>query len=268
MLWGRRVTLQIGQPDGAGRSYSDLRINFRAKQTLDATPNSAEILLYNPSDQSLAEVQRPDAVVRLIAGYEIPRLIFVGEPIPHGVRIERRGPDRILVIEAQDGSRAYRAGRVEVSIPRATTVGEVFDTVARQMGLPIGSVRGVDRSIALPHGLTLAGAARDVLDRLAAMSGADWSITDGAIDVVPRGGDTGERAVVFSTKQGNLVGSPKRTVEGVEIVGLLEPTMRPGRAFVVDSRDVRGTFVARDVTHTGDTGYSPEFYTLIAGVPR
>lgn len=268
MLWGRHVTLQIGQPGETGRSFSGLRISFRVKQTIDATPNSASIQAFNVSDQSVAELQRPGAVVRLIAGYDVPRLLFVGDPIPYGVRFERRGADRVLSIEAQDGSRRYRGAFVNVSIRRPTTLGEAFDAVAEQIGLPQGSIRGVDRARELPDGVTFTGNARDVMDRIARMSDADWTITDGAIDVIPRGGDTGERAVVFSVEQGNLIGSPKRTEQGVEVVGLLEPTMRPGRPFVVRSRELSGAFVAREVTHTGDSGYSPEFYTSIVGVPR
>lgn len=268
MMFGRKVTLQIGQPDTVGRSFTDLRIAFRVDMTRDATPNSASILAYNLSPESIALIQRPGSVVRLLAGYDVPRLVFVGDPIRDGVRLEKRGPDRILSIEAQDGGNRYRATRVHVSFATDTTVDQVFEHVAEQMGLPTGYVR-IDRLKRFPSGVVLSGDARDVLDRIATMSGADWTITDGTLNVIPKGEASGEPAVKFSTEQGNLIGSPSKMGNGgVEIVGLLEPALRPGRSFVVKSSILTGAYVATEVSFVGDSGFDNPYYTIATGVPR
>lgn len=265
-LFGRQVLVEVGVPGQVGRRFSDLRVTFQVKEARTSTPRSATVDIYNPNPDSIAAAQQRGAVARVFAGYDLPRLIFQGDPVKGGVRLDRRGPDRILHLELQDSGRALAERRINVSFATPTTARQVYDAVAAQLGLPAGTIRLPDRE--LPHGVHLQGRAAEVLDRLARSSGADWFVRDGAVQFVGRGEDTGETALVISSAQGNLIGSPAPKEDGaIEVVALLDPSMRAGIPFVLDSLDYRGTYVARSVDFDGDT-HGAAFYMRVTGAPR
>lgn len=268
-LFQRQVILQLGTEGSEGKSFSDLRIDFRVDHTRTGTPNKGVIMAYNLNEESVALLQQPDAIVRLIAGYDVPRQIFRGSPVANGVQLEKQGPDRILKIEAEDSGRQLAAARLNVSFDTQVTIREVFDEVAAQLGLPAGTIRLGDESITYPNGIHLAGPARDILDRLALSTQSDVFTRDGALYAIPTdGGDTGETAVVFSSELGNLIGSPSPKDKGVEVTALLEPSIRPGRPFRLRSRRYNGDYVARDVSFVGSSGWDTAFYVVVTGRER
>lgn len=264
MLFGRQVILQLGTEGETGKSFRDLRVGFNVKMSRSSTPNTATIKAYNVNAGTVALLQQPRAVARLLVGYDTPQLIFTGNPVKNGVTLERQGPDRILTIEAADGGRAWQEARVSIAFATETTLRQVYDEVARQMGLPAGTIR-VSEDVVFSQGLTLSGPARDVMDRIARSTSSDVFIRDGVLQLVGTGEDTGEQAVVFSTKTGNLIGAPSRKDAGVEVTALIAPALRPGRKFVVESADINGVFVAGDVEFDGDSGFAQPFYVKTTG---
>jgi len=254
----------MGKAGETGRSWRDLRVSFRVKMSLGRTPNSATIKVYNLSTDSITLAQEPDTVVRVLAGYDAPRLLFQGNPVTGGVDLAHEGPDRILTVEAKDGGREFKRARLNVSFATGTPVREVVETAARAMNLATGTIQIPD-DLTLDQGVTLAGPARDLLDRVALAANADWSIQDGVLQILDRDKNTAAEAVLFSADTGNLVGSPKPKDNGIEIKGLLETSIRPGGTFGVQSRDYGGLYKARDVEFEGDTGFDTPFYVIITG---
>lgn len=265
-LWQRQVIVRIGPPGGTGREFTQLRTTFDITMTRESTPNEGTIEVYNVAPDSAALIQDANNVVELLVGYDVPRLIFRGNPVKDGVRVETRGADRVLHIEAQDGARAYESGRVSVSFSQEVTLAQVFDEVASQLGLPTGTIR-TDSSMRFVNGVTICGQARDVLDQLALSNGSNWLVRDGVLSFVGAGEDTGEQAVVFSASTGNLVGSPTVKDGALTIKALIEPSMRPGKAFRVVSRDTNGDYTASEVKFAGDSTQG-EFYVTVTGDPR
>lgn len=270
-LFGRRVIVELGTAGASGKRIEGLRIGFGVQMDDGSEPNKAKLEIYNASRETVAQMQASDAMVRLLVGYQseggAPRLLFQGNPIDAGVKLDRRGPDRVLVIEAQDGGREYSTSYVSESYSTATTSGQLFAAMAAALGLPLGNVAAVVSDVSFPHGIATVGPVRDKMNRIAAMSGARWQIRDGALQVWAIGGSTGEEAVVFSASAGNLIGSPKPTDDGVEITALLAPTLRPGKPFRVESEDVNGDYVAAAVQFRGDSGWGREFYVTAKGTP-
>ncbi len=264
-LFGRAVAIEFGRPGRAGTRHADLDVEFTASHTASATPSKAAIKVYNFAASSLAALAERDVVVRLFAGYGAPRLIFAGSPVKGGVITARDGADRVTTIEVADGGRAYQGARVDVSFGATASWREVFAAVVDATGYasPPALPAAVD-AVAFAGGVHLAGPARDVLDRLATAAGARWYVRDGALYGVAVGEGTGEPAPVFGPRTG-LVGAPTTTPEGdVSIRALLDPSMRPGRPYRIESATVTGDYVARDVTFEGSTR-GAAFYVVIRG---
>ncbi len=265
-LFDRQVIVEVGVPGQTGRRFTDLRMTLQVKDARTSTPRSATVEVYNPSPDSIAAAQQRGATVRVLAGYELPRLVFQGDPVKGGVRLDRRSTDRVLHLELQDGGRALTEARVNVSFSTSTTARQVYDAVAAQLGLPAGTIRLPDRE--LPHGVHLQGRASEVLDRLARSAGSDWFVRDGAVQFIGRKESTGETALVISGTNGNLIGSPAPKEDGsIEVTALLDPSMRAGMPFVLDSLDYRGTYTAKSVDFDADT-HGAAFYMRVTGAPR
>lgn len=275
-LFGRQVYVELG-PEGvpSGVQLRDLRIGFKVSFKAGKATSTGTIRIWNPAPTSIAAIRLPKAVVRLFAGYDpLPRLLFVGSPTPAGITVDVEGGDQILQLDATDGGASY-ATTIVVSYATPTTLGQVLALVLAQTQWGRGMIGIPDSTPMFPHGVTIVGRPSEVMDRIAAAvpaPGADWFVRDGAVYVVPRGTSTPEAAPLLSSTQGNLIGSPTYGQKGqIKVRALIDATMRPGRAFVVQSVGVNGTYIASDIDFTGDSGYERDFYMDItakpAGVP-
>lgn len=268
-LFGRKVSLTFGLPGTEGKEFTDLRIRFRVEHRKSGDPNKAIIEVYNLSKESSTLLQNPDVVVRLSAGYETPRQIFIGEPVKNGVTIRRETVDRVTRIEALDSGKAYQEARVDTTFATGTTLEEVLAVVSDSFGLPFGTTTIPENDVNYPDGLSLSGPSRDIMDTLAESVGADWFINDGVINFVDKDQPASLNGPLFSVSNGNLIGSPSPKEEGlIDIVSLLDPAIRPGTAFRVESEQFTGDYTARDVIFAGDSGWETPFYVNIVGERR
>lgn len=272
MLFDRRARLQIGLPGTTGKEFlcggpGEFRLTFDVKMSATGDPNTGTVELYNVNPATIALAQNPECEVRLLVGYgDVQTLLFVGNPIADGVSAPRRGPDRVLHIEAADGGRAYGEARCSISMATATTAQQVFDEIIRQTGLALGVVRVP--SYTFQAGYIFQGQASDALAKLASACGATTYTRDGGLVFIEAGGDTGEQAVVYSGSAGNLIGSPTPKAEGkMEVKALLSPTIRPGKVFSLESLDYSGLYIAEDVGFKGDT-HGQDWYVTVIGVAR
>ncbi len=89
-LFGRHVLVDLGTEGATGVRLNDdpnvpqLRVAFRVEMTRSSDPHKATIRVWNPSPVTVGLMQAPRAAVRLFVGYDVPRLVFVGNPIRNG----------------------------------------------------------------------------------------------------------------------------------------------------------------------------------------
>ncbi|MEL6348041.1 MAG: hypothetical protein AAFV53_33345 [Myxococcota bacterium] len=265
-LFIRQVALQIGDNSGAFQEYTGLRVRFRVEMSQSGSPNEAKIEVYNLTRQTRDLLSRSDAIVRLLAGYDVPQQLFVGRPISGGVRVDRRETDRITTIEAQDGGIELSA-QVSLTYAADVTAREVLDDVRAQAGLGLGLFDVPD--VRFVGGGVWRGTVGQVLRELGQGLGRRLFVRDGAIVSLSAGGSTGERAPVFSVQAGNLIGSPTPKDKGeVEVRALLGGAegLRPGKPFRLQSEQYTGDYVAQEVVFTGDT-WGQAFYVEVTGRP-
>lgn len=267
ILFNRQVIVRLIPPGGgSARELRGLRVSFEVRMSASGTPNQGTIQIWNPAPESVSVIQQPGATIELWAGYDVPTLLFRGNPSTSGVTLTRPVPDRVLKVEAQDGGDTYSLARVTISTAAPITAEAIVAEALRQAGVPAGAVR-VPPGYALPS-FTFQGALRDLMVRLAELTGAQWFLRDGAVCFLEAGGDTGEQAIRISGQAGNLIGSPAPKDGSVEVKALLAPTLRPGMLFELQSLDYNGLYVASDVKFTGDSGFDTPFYMITVGAPR
>lgn len=269
-LFGRQVWIEIGPEGGPGVRHAALRVGFKIEHKASKAVNTGEIRIWNPAPSTISALSVPGVSIRLLVGYDAPMVVFQGPPVKDGLELKKDGADRILKVDAADGGRAYVGTRINTSFTTPTTFGQVLALVLAETLWHRGYIDPAIESVSLPHGIVLTGRPSEIMDRLAAAAlplGADWFVRDNALYLVPRGQATPEVAPLISSGTGNLIGSPTQTKKGCKVTALIDATMRPGRSFIVESLLVNGTYVARDVTFEGDSGYDKEFYMKIVGRP-
>lgn len=269
-LFGRQVWVEIGPEGGPGVRHTGLRVSFKVEHKASKAVSTAEISVYNPAPSTIAALRVPGSAIRVLAGYDVPRVMFQGPPVKDGIEYKTEGADRILKVDAADGVRAYVGTLINTSFTTPTTFGQVLALVLAQTLWFRGFIDPAIEAVALPHGIVLTGRPAEIMDRLAAAAqpaGADWFVRDHALYLVPRGQATPEAAPLISGVQGNLIGSPTPTKKGTKVRALLDASMRPGRSFVLQSLLVSGTFVCRDVSFEGDSGWDGAFYMTLTGRP-
>lgn len=245
----------------------DLRIAFDIEKTRDTTANRALIQVYNLAPATRGRIKDNDIVVQLLAGYaqgDGPKLIFKGEirTIVH----KRQGPDVVTTIETQDGVVPLRDTRLTASYAPSTDAITAVREIAAKFGIP---VKLFDEPVGtFDNGYAFAGPAKDALEEVCRRFDLEWSVQDGAVQVVAAGGTTSEPVILLSADSG-LIGNPERLTYKVtdltnprkrtkaqadwRVRSLLHPDLNPARKLRLESIDVKGDFSIETLKHAGDT---------------
>ncbi len=257
-LFDRRVVLRIGDLE-----WTDLRVVFSVRRSTRKRPNLARaIRVYGLSRDTVGSVMAPGSLVQLSAGYATTaEVVFTGQLTR--AQVLREGPDLVAEITARDGGTAWQASASRV-FGGSVTVASAVASLASDMGLAVsastlGSITGSTRRTVVARGY-----ARDALDDLLRAAGYEWSIQDGALQVLQVGQALANTAVVLSAGTG-LVNEPQPMEKGRGWVvqSLMQPKIRPGRVVVLESVRASGAYRCTVVEHNGDT-HSAQPWTTVA----
>ena len=258
-LFNRAVRVSVDDIE-----VTQLRVQLKIKKTLGKEPNTCELAIFNLASSTRAGMQKRGAAVIVEAGYtDTLSQVFSGDArtIDH----VQQGADWVTKVQCGDGERAYRHAQLWESFRPGTTVADVADRVIRAMGLD-GSraIKFLRENVReqFTQGFCASGRASAELDRLVRACGMEWSIQDGAVQILKRGATTSTQILELAPDTG-LIGSPEHGSPGQEpkqdksrilkVKSLLQPQMRPGGQLRVKAEGVEGTYRIQLVTHSGDT---------------
>ncbi|WP_283147598.1 phage protein [Silvimonas soli] len=236
----RKASLLIGD-DKEALDLSQLRFRFAIHRGDSKTPNSADIRVYNLSDETCQKIQKEFTRVVLQAGYEENfGLIFDGTTVQF-----RRGresqTDTYLDITAADGDRAYNFAVMNMSLAAGASVDDQIAAIIQSMvphGVTLGYKPPALTGNTLPRGKTYFGAAKTYLDDLVKTISAKWSIQDGKVEIIPLDAYIpGEIPAV--TAATGMVGLPEQTQNGIKVRMLLNPAIRIGRLIQLDNASIQ-----------------------------
>lgn len=239
--WKRVSQVVVGKA-GAGLLIQDLRIVFEVKKTIEPTPNSAEIKIYNLNQEHEEQIKNEFDDVLLNAGYSgAAQMIFRGN-IQHVYRY-RDKMDWITQIIAGDGDQDFQKATMNETLAAGTTPDQVVSrAVASFMG---GTTRGhiVTKAAPLPRGKVISGNTRTILDRTAKESGANWSIQDGQLVMVPTSDTLPTEAIVLTYETG-LLSAPEVNDKGVAAACLMNPQIRVNGKIKLDNNTIKAKVAA------------------------
>jgi hypothetical protein len=261
-LFDRRATLTVGTIQI--KAYEDpraaLRFRFEVEKTLDPKPNKATVTIYNLNPTHGQALEGFDEVpVQIEAGYkDAKEVLFLGNLRTSGSQDVL--PDTLTTIASGDGEKAMRTARVQATFAKTKPTDAVLRELARALGVQPGNL---DKAVVrlktalntgpFSKGTVLSGSASREMTRVCGSLGLEWSIHNGALQILERGQVLQDRAILCSPLTG-MLGSP--TIDGKGVLTtrmLLATNVFPGRLLQLDSFRLKGGFRIIETKHTGDT---------------
>jgi hypothetical protein len=256
-LFGRVAWLQMGTIE-----VHNLRVSFIIDKSDEPEPNTAEIAVWNlaRNTKALLKTQIP-LYVKLVAGYDgNESQLFEGDINPDGISSVKDNVDWVTTFRAGDGLEAYRSARIQESFKKGTNIITIIKKLANSMGVGLGNaiekISQGDVSGALTEmveGATISGPVPREFDRLLASIGYTYSIQDGQLQIIEKGGQI-LRQVAHLTPDTGLIGSPEPGADGfTKFRSLLQPKLVPSHQVKLETSSYNGLYVLRKIRHNGDT---------------
>jgi len=256
---GRGGSLLINQ---GGINKHDIKIAFDVGKSISSTQNYARIQIWNLTESHRNSMGKELDNITLEAGYMPPTgggnvgIIFKGQI--RDVEHKREGPDIITEISCGEGDKAFRKATISKSYKAGTEVKEVVEDIYKEL-----EKEGVDRGEwKFPEDLpkfkrpyTVCGSCKREMDTLSRSKDFYWSVQNGALEIIPSDGFVG--SVILVTPQTGLVGTPTITDNGIKVIALLNPAIRPNRPVRVESDTLEmnaenGEYRVSECVYSGD----------------
>lgn len=247
------------------------RVSFRAEKTLKPEPNKCEISIHNLSAEQRGQIEelRPKAgdargIPLLIeAGYKSTGLTQIWLGDLRTAYSEYSKPDWVTKIETGDGE-AAKGSTVHVAYGPGTSPDVALRAIVKALGIDEGNaaaaavkLRQAGGASLFPKRLVLSGSASRTLDLFCQSAGLEYSVQDGAVQILDRGKVLSSKAVKLGPRTG-LIESPSVDPKGVlSFKMLIQPDIKCGSLLVVDSSTAKGNYRITKATWEGDTHAQP-----------
>ena len=256
-LYDRVASLQVDTLVLTG-----LRFAFKVEHTLRPRPGKAEVRVFNLTKAHRDQLDSLDGVATVLdAGYAATGMATLFSGTLRRVSHERLdGNTWVTKVEGEDGGRQRRTARTSRSFRAGTPLRTIFLALAQDLGVGSGNTSQATASALLDSvgntvvtGTSLRGMVAEELDRLCAGAGLEWSIQNGALQILPLGTALSGQAIVLSPTSG-LIGSPTKEQRGrVKFRSLINPEIVPGKQVRIQSRVVAGAYRVDKCAWSGDT---------------
>lgn len=255
--WIRDISLVVGKAGGEGIEMRGLKIAFDILKTDTETPNKAEVMIWNLSDDTAQRIKAEFDTVILNAGY----VAQIGK-IYHGniIQVRRLRPnsvDKVTHISMGDGDEAYQYSMISKTLSAGATQKDVLEAAMdeiKKRGVELGHVPDNLGEFELPRGKVLFRNARDVIRDVCRTVGASWSIQDHKLNIIPLKRTLPGNAILISPSTGMVNPGPEQTTEGVKVRCLLNSEIRVGGKIKIEG-DI--TEAQKQTSKSGGESKSP-----------
>lgn len=261
----RQYRMTAGKPGSPGFEIGDstpyaLRISFSIQKQELETSNTATVSVWNLNKSHLSTLEEEGCYLELKAGYGNTMPVILSG----SVSFSRSKPDGANVrteIEVVDGLKEIRDTWVSLSYAGLINAKKIIDDIAAQMGITVSYSYNATFSD-IPNGFSFVGQAKHALSKACAVSGMEWSIQNGVLQVKKPGDVMSKEVYVISPETG-LISFPERVQisssdnsgkdeTGYEIEYLLNGAIGIGDYVKVESKYLQGYFRVASLDIEGD----------------
>lgn len=240
----------------------ELKVAFNISKGISGSSNTAEIKIWNLSENHRNSVGKELDDVMVEAGYIPPTgsgnvgIIFLGQI--RDVEHTREGPDIVTTLSCGEGDKAFRKATISKTYPKGTPVKDVVEGIYEQFekqGIKKGEWKFPENMEDFKRPYSMCGACSREMNTIGRGKGFYWSIQNGTMEVIP--GDGHLPGVVLLSPTSGLIGTPTITDNGVKAQALLNPEIRPNRTVKIESEVLEmngedGIYRVSQIEYSGD----------------
>lgn len=251
--FGRVLELKIGNRKES-IVINNLRVTFSIKKTLSSEPNTAEISVYNlnASNRNLITSKQYHFLELSVCYKEdVLRLIFCGDILT--VENKLTGQDIITTMRCGDGHRAYTEKTIIKTMQKGQKDSDFLNEAVSSFGVQKGAI-DLPHDRVLPRGKVMMCDTREAMHKIAINNNADWSIQDDQLVVIPKNKALANNEGWVISRNTGMIGSPKKSNDGLEVTTLCNPHYRIGSLVRVESKltEYNGDYKVKSIEHNGD----------------
>lgn len=246
-FWMRKAQLLI-----AGMSIDNppFRVDFRVDFDNKPEPNTAEIKVYNMSQDTLTRIRKNMPII-LNAGYESSMgTIFAGDTLR--VRTEWEGVNKITKITAGDGMFAWIESEVSKTFKSGIKASQVIRDIVAGFGLEIGEIV-LAHDVTYHNGKVVHGKLQQVLQEIVDDCQSKLTIINGVVIIRPPA--AGTQTGFLLNKETGLIGSPAYIDSDdadFSLECLLNHRITADSLIRIESRTANGNFRVVKGSHRGN----------------
>jgi hypothetical protein len=260
----RQIRITFGPYGEEGKQTYELRTQFSIQKTKKKEPNTAQIMIFNLSEDSRSLLAGDDVFFQIESKWrEEDQWSLLASGDVSDLSTYMRGPDIITEVSITDGFKDIRDTTISKSYPSGTSVKTVIQDLVNQFKrVDAKSIVSnvIDSTKELITGGTLSGNAFDNLEKILNPLGYVPRIQDNDL-IIEEKFSTLETEIYSINPNSGLIGSPqkktftidKQEKKGIVIQCLLNPRINVGSRIKVESKFVSGEYLVYNLTHTGDS---------------
>lgn len=264
--FGRVLELKIGNRKES-IVINNLRVTFSIKKTLSSEPNTAEISVYNLNNSNrnlITSKQYHFLELSVCYKEDVLRLIFCGDILT--VENKLTGQDIITTMRCGDGHRAYTEKTIIKTMQKGQKDSDFLNEAVSSFDIQKGAI-DLPNDRVLPRGKVMMCDTREAMHKIAINNNADWSIQDDQLVVIPKNKALANNEGWVISRSTGMIGSPKKSNEGLEVTTLCNPHYRIGSLVRVESKltEYNGDYKVKSIEHNGDL-YGTNWHSKIVCV--
>lgn len=245
----RAFSLIAKNSAGDGIDLSEMSVKFAIHHHSYVYPHTADIRIFNLSDETQALFVKEFSTVQVKAGYQgNSGIIFTGDL--KQLRTGWDGVESFTDIHAADGDLLHTQAIVNTTLPAGYTQEQVWSTIGGAVAPynKLGPLSTAPKQTSSPRGKVMYGAARDTINDWAETNQQLVTVDNGILTAMPLLAYKPGDAIVINNKTG-MVGAPEQTEQGVSVTCLLNPALQWGSRILLNNADITRNLV--DSTKAG-----------------
>lgn len=279
-LFKRKSQLIIGKIGSNGIQIDNLRFQFEIEMTDSKETNKSTIKIYGISDEIKGYIEEKNASIFINIGYgdEDFSTIFIGNII--GYEDKDEGVEKFVEIICSDGYISLTQRKLSLSFNSGTTTHQILSKIIGDLNLTKGDYSQIPNTI-YEQGFSFVGSPSSILDKILKRINCEWTIVNNVLVITKNNSPSTSTIMQFISEETGLIGKPQRfyskevkkkkdsnkNIDGWKIKCLILPALQPKILISVESEEIQGIFLIKNVKFYGDT-HSEDWFAEIEMIQK
>lgn len=266
LLFKRKFQLIIGKIGSKGVLFENLRFSFNIKMSDSKEKNTGTIKIYGISEETKGLIEEKDSsiIINISYGYENFSTLFIGNIV--SFEEKKEGVEKFIEVEIIDGFIPLSKRKLSLSFNAGATTREIISKVSSELNLTKNDYSNIT-NLVYEQGFSFIGSPSNLLDKVLDRINYEWTITNNVLIITKNNYPSTETIMQFLSPETGLIEKPSRffskpvkkakdknkLIDGWKIKCLILTSLQPKLLINVESEEISGIFLIKNINFVGDT---------------